>query len=75
MLNSPPIATRAQTPDPEWRAELAKSLRHACEIDVLSMKPGNVSIASPGHGMSADDFLASAAAILDPMNTAGFDRR
>lgn len=67
MLNSPPIATRAQTPDPEWRAELAKSLRHACEIDVLSMKPGNVSIASPGHGMSADDFLASAAAILDPM--------
>ena len=31
------------------------------------MKPGNVSVASPGHGMSADDFLASAAAILEPM--------
>ena len=31
------------------------------------MKPGNVSVASPGHGMSADDFRASAAAILEPM--------
>lgn len=67
MLNSPPIATRAQPPGRELRAELANRLRHACEIDVLSVKPGNVSIASPGHGMSADDFLASAAAIVDPM--------
>lgn len=51
-----------------WRrAALAKSLRHACEIDVLSLKPGNVSVASPGHAMTADDFLASAAAILEPM--------
>ena len=51
----------------QWRAGIANSLRHACEIDVLSMKPGNVSVASSGHGMSADDFLASAAAILEPM--------
>lgn len=71
MLNHPPAAKRVEMPDPAWRAELANRLRHACEIDVLSMKPGNVSIASPGHGMSADDFLASAAAILDPMTQLG----
>lgn len=53
------------------RADLASRLRHACEIDVLSMKPGNVSVASPGHGMSADDFLASAVAILEPMTEPG----
>jgi triphosphoribosyl-dephospho-CoA synthase len=72
MLNRPPATKRVEMPEPAWRAELANRLRHACEIDVLSMKPGNVSIASPGHGMSADDFLASAAAILDPMTRPGF---
>ena len=64
----------ADVPSPggsRWRADLASKLRHACEIDVLSIKPGNVSVASPGHGMSADDFLASAAAILDPMTQPG----
>jgi triphosphoribosyl-dephospho-CoA synthase len=34
----------------------------ACTLDVEVMKPGNVSLQSPGHGMSGAQFLASAAA-------------
>lgn len=42
----------------------------ACTLDVAVRKPGNVSLASPGHGMQAAMFLASAraaaAALLRP---------
>ena len=42
----------------------------ACEMDVTAFKPGNVSRESPGHGMTAEDFLASAEAaaphVTDP---------
>ncbi len=34
----------------------------ACALDVAVRKPGNVSVASPGHGMSAAQFVASAQA-------------
>jgi triphosphoribosyl-dephospho-CoA synthase len=34
----------------------------ACELDVAVRKPGNVSWASPGHGMHAEMFIASAQA-------------
>jgi triphosphoribosyl-dephospho-CoA synthase len=34
----------------------------ACELDVAVRKPGNVSWASPGHGMRAEMFIASAQA-------------
>lgn len=34
----------------------------ACTLDVEVVKPGNVSATSPGHGMTAAHFLASAAA-------------
>ena len=34
----------------------------ACELDVIAFKPGNVSQESPGHGMTAEDFLISASA-------------
>ncbi|HSI59930.1 MAG TPA: triphosphoribosyl-dephospho-CoA synthase, partial [Ideonella sp.] len=34
----------------------------ACALDVAVPKPGNVSLASPGHGMQAAQFLASAQA-------------
>lgn len=37
----------------------------ACELDVAAIKPGNVSAAVPGHGMSADDFQRSALASAD----------
>ncbi len=47
----------------------------ACTLDVVCLKPGNVSIESPGHGMRARDFIASARAavgpICDPAATVG----
>lgn len=41
---------------------LADAFLAACALDVAAAKPGNVSAASPGHGMTAADFLASASA-------------
>jgi triphosphoribosyl-dephospho-CoA synthase len=49
------------------RAELAQVLRFACELDVNSLKPGNVSVDSAGHGMEASDFLRCAQAIAEPL--------
>ena len=43
----------------------------ACELDVAVRKPGNVSQASPGHGMQAAMFLASAQAAAGPLFTSG----
>lgn len=51
---------------------LGHLVRQACELDVQALKPGNVSIYSPGHGMSAEDFLRSAAAIAVPITAPGF---
>lgn len=39
----------------------------ACELDVSVRKPGNVSVASPGHGMRASTFLAAAQAAAPPL--------
>lgn len=39
----------------------------ACELDVAVRKPGNVSRASPGHGMGAALFIASAQAAVGPL--------
>jgi len=41
----------------------ARAVREACEADVAAFKPGNVSLNAPGHGMQAEQFRASAAAI------------
>ncbi len=43
----------------------------ACELDVAVRKPGNVSFASPGHGMTAAQFIASAHAAAPPLFAAG----
>ena len=43
----------------------------ACALDVSVRKPGNVSQASPGHGMQAEQFIASAQASADPLFRAG----
>jgi triphosphoribosyl-dephospho-CoA synthase len=44
-------------------ATLAReSFLRACELDVTVRKPGNVSVASPGHRMQAEQFIASAQA-------------
>ena len=39
----------------------------ACWLDVAVRKPGNVSLASPGHGMQASMFIASARAAAVPL--------
>ncbi len=39
----------------------------ACALDVAVRKPGNVSSASPGHGMQASQFIASAEAATGPL--------
>jgi triphosphoribosyl-dephospho-CoA synthase len=39
----------------------------ACALDVAVRKPGNVSSASPGHGMQASQFIASAEAAAGPL--------
>lgn len=43
----------------------------ACELDVAVRKPGNVSLASAGHGMDATLFIASATAAAAPLFTPG----
>ena len=49
------------------RLALQAAVRRACELDVNALKPGNVGIDSPGYGMTAADFFASAAAIAEPI--------
>lgn len=53
-------------PDRAHRAFL-----RACALDVRVRKPGNVSLASPGHGMDAALFLASARAAAGPLCAPG----
>jgi triphosphoribosyl-dephospho-CoA synthase len=53
-------ATRAFALEP---ATIAAAIWDACVVDVRAFKPGNVSVASPGHGMDAEDFIASADAM------------
>ncbi|MEY2687415.1 MAG: hypothetical protein RL375_1613 [Pseudomonadota bacterium] len=43
----------------------------ACDLDVAVRKPGNVSHASPGHGMTAALFEASARAAAGPLSQVG----
>lgn len=43
--------------------EVAAAIREACLTEIRAFKPGNVSLASPGHGMGARDFVASADAM------------
>lgn len=40
--------------------EIRQLYLEACDLDVAALKPGNVSIYSEGHGMTAADFLLSA---------------
>ena len=54
------------------RAEAGRrAFLRACALDVQVRKPGNVSIASPGHRMQAAHFKASAAAAAGPISSAG----
>ncbi|MCB1800420.1 MAG: triphosphoribosyl-dephospho-CoA synthase [Gammaproteobacteria bacterium] len=51
--------------------ELQRLYRVACAQDVIAFKPGNVSYASPGHGMDADTFRRSAQASAQPLTEPG----
>lgn len=53
---------------PEQTATL---VREICILDVQVSKPGNVSFAAPGHGMTADQFVQSADAMLGPLTRTG----
>jgi len=44
-------------------AAVAAAIRDACLTEIRAFKPGNVSLAAPGHGMSAQDFIESANAM------------
>lgn len=48
-----------------------KAVLESCRMDVMAMKPGNVSVYAQGHGMTADDFLRSAARIVPVMAARG----
>ncbi|HTS54697.1 MAG TPA: triphosphoribosyl-dephospho-CoA synthase [Burkholderiales bacterium] len=50
---------------------VARAFRSACRLDVTAFKPGNVSVAAPGHGMRAEDFLVSAEAAARALCTPG----
>jgi triphosphoribosyl-dephospho-CoA synthase len=52
-------------------ALLRNAFTWACTLDVQARKPGNVSAASPGHGMDAGLFLASAEAAAPELCAAG----
>ena len=56
---------------PAYRASnpVAAAVWRACIEELEAPKPGNVSFASPGHGMTADDFVASARCTADVLGT------
>jgi triphosphoribosyl-dephospho-CoA synthase len=55
----------------DTRQQMQAAFLRACEWDVAVRKPGNVSDASPGHGMHAALFRASAAAAAGPLFAPG----
>jgi triphosphoribosyl-dephospho-CoA synthase len=51
--------------------QVSAAFRTSCRLDVVAVKPGNVSVAAPGHGMKAQDFIASAEAAAPAMCAPG----
>jgi len=61
-------STTAPAVEPQAAADLARAcFLRACWLDVAVRKPGNVSLASPGHGMQAGQFIDSALAAAGPL--------
>lgn len=58
-------------PHPPLSDRFRAAFLEACALDVATPKPGNVSVHSPGHGMSAAQFIASADAALDALFARG----
>lgn len=53
------------------RQRIGRAFELACTLDVTVRKPGNVSLYSPGHGMTAQQFLDSAGAARDAITLDG----
>ncbi len=53
------------------QAELEQAFRAACADELAAPKPGNVGMHAAGHGMTADDFLTSAAVSAPPLCASG----
>jgi triphosphoribosyl-dephospho-CoA synthase len=52
------------------RAErLRRAFIAACRAELMALKPGNVHVHAPGHGMTVEDFLRSAEAAATPLCT------
>ena len=48
-------------------ANIAAMFERACRLEIEALKPGNVGLHGAGHGMTASDFLRSAAAAAAPL--------
>lgn len=49
------------------RDRIAEAFILSCQAEIQALKPGNVHVFAEGHGMTADHFLASAAASAPPL--------
>lgn len=47
---------------------LIEAYQQACEIELQAFKPGNVSVYSPAHDMTVEDFILSAAVSADSVS-------
>ena len=63
----------ASDPVPAYEASnpVAAAVWRACIDELEAPKPGNVSFLSDGHGMTAEDFVASARCTADVLGTPG----
>ncbi len=52
-------------------AEIGEAFFAACRDEIEAPKPGNVHIFGAGHGMTVEDFLASAEAAAGPLSAPG----
>ena len=65
------VAPEARRPEYQASNAVADAVWRACIEELDAPKPGNVSFDSAGHGMTADDFVASARCTADVLGTPG----
>ncbi len=51
---------------------LIEAYQRACEIELQAFKPGNVSVYSPAHDMTVEDFIRSAAVSADSVSNPAY---
>ena len=55
------------TPGARRSDATAAAFRAACALELAALKPGNVHVYAPGHGMTSDDFRRSADVAVAPL--------